>query len=197
MRRLLAVSLGLVVAACPAWANVVSDWNKTGIETLAASRWEGPRRISIVIAVTMSEIAAFDALNAIHARYLPYAYKDRAAPGASEIAAASQAAFRVFATMAPDQAAEFQAANEAVLATVADAASRDAGIAVGEASAKAILAARQDDQFDPSADFALPPPGPGVYQKTPKANRCCRTSRECARSRSRGQRNSTCLRRRR
>jgi hypothetical protein len=66
--------------------------------------------------------------------------------------------------MALDQAEKLGAVNEAVLATVTDAASRDAGVAVGEAPAKAILAARQDDQFDPSSDFALPPPGPRVYQ---------------------------------
>jgi hypothetical protein len=102
MRRLLGFSLALLLAAGPAGANVVSDWNKTGIETLKASKWEGPRRIRIVIAVTMSEIAAFDALNAIHPRYAPYAYKDRAPPGASEVSAASQAAFRVLATIAPD-----------------------------------------------------------------------------------------------
>jgi hypothetical protein len=164
--RLHVVAFAGFVAACPACGNVVGDWNKTAIETLKAGNWEGPRRIRIVIAVTMSEIAAFDALNAIDPRYVPYAYKDRAPPGASEIAAASQAAFRVLATIAPDQAVKLQATNEAVLATVGDAASREAGVAVGEASAKAILAARRDDQFDRTSDFALPPPGPGVYRKT-------------------------------
>ena len=166
MRRWLALSLALILVASSAAANVVSDWNETGIEILTASKIAGPRRARLSTAITMSEIAAFDALNAIHPRYAPYAFKDHAPDGASELAAASQAAFRVFVTIEPDQADKLAAANDAVLSKVADAASREAGVAVGEASAKAILAARQDDQFDPGHDLALPSPGPGVYQKT-------------------------------
>ncbi len=142
MRRLLAVLIALVLGGSAASANVVADWNETGVEALTASKTAGPRRIRLLIAITMSEIATFDALNAIDPRYAPYAYKERAPANASEVAAASQAAFRVLSAMAPDQAEKLGAANQAFLADVTDAASREAGIAAGEASAKAILAAR-------------------------------------------------------
>jgi hypothetical protein len=151
------------IGAGPAGANVVTDWNKTTIDTTRNAKWSGIRATR---AIAIVEAAVFDAVNAVDHRFKPYLFAGAAPPGASDVAAASEAAFKTLSTLAPDQAARLAAENERALASVADPAARAAGIAIGDAAAMAILADRANDNFDDSVDPPPPPGGPGVYQAT-------------------------------
>ena len=165
MRARLAIllSLGLLaLAASPAGANVVTDWNRAALEGLRETK----ARVFIPRTMTMTEIAVFDALRAIEPRYAAYAYRGTAPSGASDVAAASEAAYRVLAEMTPDLESKFAAVNAKVLSSIPDAAARAAGIEAGDAAAQAILEARRDDRYDASFDYTPQNPAPGVYQKT-------------------------------
>jgi hypothetical protein len=152
-----------IVAAGSASANVVEDWNKTAVDLVIAAKWSGIRGTR---AMAIVQAAVFDAVNSIEHRFKPYAYRASAPSGASAVAAASEAAFRVLVTLAPDQATSLSAKNEDVLAAVTDPSSRAAGIETGDAAAMAVLADRENDGFDEIIDPAPPPGGPGAYQAT-------------------------------
>jgi hypothetical protein len=165
MRRYVAifVCFGFIaLAASSGSANVVTDWNRAAVDALRQTK----TRMFIPRVMAMTEIAVYDALRAIQPRYAPYAYRGSPPTGASDVAAASEAAYRVLAAMAQDLEPRFAAFNADVLATVVDVDARAAGVRLGDAAAEAILEARQDDHFDSSFDYTRPSPGPGVYEKT-------------------------------
>ena len=110
--------------------------------------------------------AMYDAVNAIASKYQPYLDGLDADPSASKVAAAATAAHGVLAASFPDQAADLQALVEASLATVPDGAAKDAGIAVGEAAAAAMLAAREGDGRGEPYPLTFGA-GPGEYRPTP------------------------------
>lgn len=121
----------------------------------------------------MMHIAVHDALNSIDRRSQHYAYAG-SAPGASPEAAVAAAAstvlaqaisdladiqnaFPLFDACIPGALARVQADYDAALAGVPDGAAKDAGIAVGEAAADAIISLRVDDGDDTLfLDFAYP-----------------------------------------
>lgn len=112
--------------------------------------------------VTMMHIAMHDALNAIAARYRPYALEitnKRADP----VAAATQAAFVVASRQYPDQAGRFESLRSKILAAGSIGPSLSAGIELGNAAAFAILELRSDDGWDTEADYRWHPMAPGVY----------------------------------
>lgn len=157
------MTVGLVaLAAGSGAANVVTDWNRAALDGLGQTK----ARVFVPRVMAMTQIAVFDALRAIDPRYAPYAYRDSAPIGASDVAAASEAAYRVLATMTPDLEPKFAIVNADVLATVGDADARSAGMRLGDAAAKVIVEMRQDDHFDSSFEYTPPSPGPGAYQKT-------------------------------
>jgi hypothetical protein len=165
MRRSLTifVSVGLfALVKTSADANVVTDWNRAALDGLEQTK----TRIFVPRVMALTQIAVYEALRAIHPRYAPFAYSGLAPVGASDIASASEAAYRVLAAEARDLEPKFAAINANVLATVTDADARAAGTQLGDAAAEAILEARQDDHFDSSFDYVLPSPGPGIYEKT-------------------------------
>lgn len=160
---LTALSITLAVAAHPARADVVTEWNEAAIDTLRAAKILSIRQTR---ALAMMHIAMFDAVNAIDPRFNPYVYRAPAPAGASQAAAASEAAFKVLSSLAPAQSVAFTARNDAVLAALADPAARSAGVTVGDAAAEAILADRRNDGFDETVDPYSAPASPGVYQPT-------------------------------
>ena len=140
----------------------MTDWNRAALEGLRDTK----ARVFIPRTMAMTEIAVFDALRAIEPRYAAYAYRGTAPAAASDVAAASEAAYRVLAEMTPDLESKFAAVNAKVLSSIPDAAARAAGIEAGDAAAQAILEARRDDRYDASFDYTPLNPVPGVYQKT-------------------------------
>jgi hypothetical protein len=105
-------------------------------------------------------------VNAISGRYQPYLGGLEPDADASKVAAVAAAAHGVLAGSFPDQAADLAAKLDTSLATIPDGAAKDAGIAVGEAAAAAMLAAREGDGR--GADYPLTfTEGPGEYRPTP------------------------------
>ena len=108
--------------------------------------------------------AVYDAVNAIDGGHEGYLLSSRVAtPSDSMDAAAATAAYRVLVHLVPAQQATLDAQYAASLAAIPDGSSKTRGIAVGEAAAAAMIAARTDDgRFGPFR-FAVGS-GPGVWR---------------------------------
>src|SRR5215813_7363604 len=95
-------TLGLALASAqPARADVITEWDEKGtafVMPLTAS-WGGPHMTQR--AMTMVDIAMFDAVNAIEPKYHPYISQGPAPAGASMEAAAAAAAATVLLSFVP------------------------------------------------------------------------------------------------
>jgi hypothetical protein len=110
--------------------------------------------------------AMHDAVNAIAGGYQPYLEGLTADPTASKVAAAAAAAHGVLAASFPDQAADLDALLETSLSGVPDGEAKDAGVAVGQAAAAAMLADREGDGRGGEHPLTYGD-GPGEYRPTP------------------------------
>ncbi|MEP6874043.1 MAG: vanadium-dependent haloperoxidase [Burkholderiales bacterium] len=159
----IAVAVSVAVAAAAAHADAVTDWNAKANELLLASRLGPPPANR---AVTIAQVATFEAVNAITRRYAASGRVTLvAAPGASADAAVAAAMRGTLRKLLASQQAEVEAAYQAALARVPDDAGRSAGIAVGEQAATAILASCADDGAA-APDSYVPFSVPGVYVPT-------------------------------
>ena len=134
----------------------------------------------------MMHLAIHDALNAIDRKYQPYAYDKKAEPGTSADAAVAAAAYYVMSPTIQKLPAEalpndgcvgngiavVEAAYVLALAVIPDGPAKTQGIALGKATAAAVLAKRASDHADdggPYINKTCPPAGPpGAYQCTPE-----------------------------
>ena len=91
------------------------------------------------------QLAVFEAVNAIVGDYEPYLGTIVAPPGASPDAAAIAAAHRTLVALHPGSAAALDTLRAQSLAAIPDGPAKEAGIAVGEAAAAAMLLLRADD----------------------------------------------------
>jgi hypothetical protein len=119
-------------------------------------------------ALAMMHLAMHDALNAIVPVYEAYAYTG-GPRFAHPIAATSQAAHDVLVAQYPDQRAQLGDQLARWLAHVPDGVLRDRGIALGRATAAAIVALREGDGWDFPGTYQFGH-GPGRYQTTPPWN---------------------------
>src|SRR5215216_549100 len=162
-RRLRAVGLLAVAAAlaAPAFAraDTVTQWNQNATTALMATAGQPPQ-VSVTH-MAMVQGAVYDAVNAIDGGHEGYLLTSRlAAPFDSEEAAAAAAAHRVLLSIVPGQQAVLDAQYATSLAIVPDSSSKARGIAVGEAAAAAMIAARIDDgRFGPFRFLAGTRPG--------------------------------------
>jgi PAP2 superfamily len=131
----------------------------------------------------MMHIGMHDALNAIDRKYQPYAFDKKAEQGASPDAAVAAAAHDVLVPtlgrLPPDLfkkecidagTAVVEASYTAALAAIPDGAAKEHGVAVGRASAAAILAKRahDEDKATPLLNKNCPAPSdPGKFQCVP------------------------------
>lgn len=152
----LAGSLGLL-AATPARADVITDWNQHVI-TIG-----GPQ---IQRTLAMVHIAMFDAINAIAPQFTPYLSLPAAPPAASAEAAAASAARGVLVRLFPAQQATLDAFLAASLATVPDGPSETAGVAFGDLVAERIFVARLTDNILNPGPLYVAGTAPGDYQLT-------------------------------
>ena len=155
-----------VESASTSYGNdVIVAWNEVAYNAAVTATYFGPLLFHHDRGFTMMHIAQHDALNAICRKYDQYAYNgtDRYA---HPVAAAAQAARDVMVTIYPDQAATFDAELAGWLATVSNGSAKTRGIALGKASAAAIIALRANDGI---ADWGAytPGTGPGKYQFVP------------------------------
>lgn len=158
----IAVTVLLLCSPASARADVVLDWNVTMLTTLAGLSPFATQRFAAI-----TQLAVFEAVNAVKGDYEPYLGTIEAAPGASAEAAAATAAHAVLKVYFPAKVAALDAALAASLTEVPDGQAKTDGIAVGEAAAAAMIALRANDGSASPSFYAPGPPVPGQWQRTP------------------------------
>jgi hypothetical protein len=166
MRRLrTSVTLVVLLLCGPvaARADVVLDWNAIALSTLVGQA-QNPFAQARFLAIT--QLAVFEAVNAITGDYKPYLGTVVAPIGASADAAAVAAAYTVLKKYFP-LAPNLDPAYAASLATIPDGSAKSGGIATGQAAAAQMIALRVGDGSSPP-QFSLPASTDvGVWQLTP------------------------------
>jgi hypothetical protein len=147
-------------------ANAVTDWNTMASTTIVKNGGKAPGASAVWFAY--SSLAVYDAVNAITRQYQPFYYTIEGPATASVDAAAAAAAHRVLVNYFPSQQAALDAQFAISMVSIADAAARDQGIAVGEAAAMALISARIGDGLEANVSYT-PGSGPGAWIPTPPA----------------------------
>ncbi len=151
------------IAPSVAGAGVITVWNERAHDIAFAEdsflTFKGQR------ALAMMHLAMHDALNTIVPAYERYAYTGRPEI-AHPVAAAAQSAYEVLVSQYPDRRSQLAAELAIWLRQVPNGALRDRGIALGRATAAAILAMRAGDGYDVPGTYEFRS-GPGQYQTTP------------------------------
>ena len=145
--------------------NVITDWNTIAATTIV--KVGGKPSGAGAVWFAYAAIASYDAVNAIGGQFQPFYYSERALDGASPEAAAVSAAHRVLVHYFPSQETQLDrqfAASMAAIRAGQDA--KNLGVAVGEASAAALITARSGDGLEANISYT-PGSGPGVWQPTP------------------------------
>jgi hypothetical protein len=161
--RLVALTAVLLLGRSLARADAVLDWNAIMVGTVSGQNPFAQARFGAI-----TQVAVFEAVNAVTGEFRPYLGTITAPPGASAEAAAVAAAHGVLRTYFPGSAASLDAARTASLAAIADGPAKDAGIATGEAAAAALVALRATDGAGSPLPYT-PLSGPGFWQPTPPA----------------------------
>lgn len=120
----------------------ILKWNDLALDAIRVNRTPPT---ACTRGLAMMHIAIFEALNALDPQYEPYIAPLSFDPGASSIAAVAAAAHAVAVEEFPPQESDFDTALEETLGSVPDVQARQAGRALGEASAQYILSIRKDD----------------------------------------------------
>jgi hypothetical protein len=163
--RLRRLSLELLEARQLMAADMVLHWNEVLLDAVRVDRTAPPRAAR---AMAIVHAAIYDAVNAIERTHEVYAVDAFALPGTSAEAAVAAAAHATLASLFPAQAGTFAAELTASLATIADGAAEDQGVALGEDVAAQTLALRANDGSGTSVPYT-PGTDPGDWQPTPPA----------------------------
>jgi hypothetical protein len=165
--------VGLAAAACATLLSsttlaserppdTVLEWNAIMLETTTGQNPFFQARFAAT-----TQVAVFEAVNAIDQDYDPYLGTVRAPRTASTEAAAAVAAHDVLKNYFPASAATLDAALALSLDRVRNLGSKLEGIEVGAAAARAMIDLRTDDGSAPP-EFHLPASmAPGEWQPTP------------------------------
>lgn len=145
-----------------AQADVVLDWNAIMQSTVSG---QAPFPQARFAAIT--QLAVFEAVNAIQKDYQPYLGTITAPSEASAEAAAVAAAHAVLKSYFPASAALLDSARASSLAVIPNGASKDAGISVGERVAAAVLSSRSTDGSAPPQFYVPTTHRPGDWAATP------------------------------
>jgi hypothetical protein len=161
--RIAAAACGMLLCTAVSSADdPVLEWNAIMLSTTAG---QNPFLQARFAAIT--QLAVFEAVNAIDKDFDPYLGTVAAPPAASADAAAVAAAHAVLKNYFPANAAALDAARDASLASIADGIPKQQGLAVGEAAAAAMIALRTGDGSAPPEFYTPAPPDPGEWQLTP------------------------------
>ena len=144
----------------------VIQWNQTLLQLLQTPGAQ-PATVHPTRSLAITQLAVYDAVNAIEGGYAPYLPQHPAPRAASPDAAAAAAAHTVLLALFPSQQQVIDAKFQDSLSQIGGGGHVRQGIRVGTDAAEAILAARAND-----GSAATPPPftpqaGPGEYQLTP------------------------------
>src|SRR5438094_2840767 len=154
---LIAPALIALVSPAAVHANAVTDWNLIASNAIVVTGGQPPPVSALSFA--MVQAAVYDAGNAIDRAHQPYLTGPPPNPTDSKEAAAATAAFRVLVGfpnlpgLFPAQLPTLQPQYDAYTAGLPDnpPGSRANGVAIGEATARTMLTARQNDgRFGPS-----------------------------------------------
>lgn len=156
------ITTALVFSAGIARPDTILDWNAIMQATVAA---QAPFPQARFAAIT--QLAVFEAVNAITREYKPYLGTIAAPADASAEAAAVAAAHSVLKNYFPSNAATLDAARASSLATIPDGSAKSSGITIGEMAAAAVIALRSDDGSGPPAFYMPASSDPGQWQLTP------------------------------
>jgi hypothetical protein len=165
----LGLTLGLaLVSASPARADVITEWDEKGTAfvTPLMAGWGGASMGQR--AMTMVDIAMFDAVNAIEPRYRPFIARDPAPTSASKEAAAAVAAGMVLLSLVPADgkaAAAIRAALASYLEAIPPGDAKTAGIKIGQEAATSVIKKCEGDGSN-APDSYRPKTKPGVYVST-------------------------------
>lgn len=148
--RLSALSCAAAVTAlaCPAHADVVTEWNEQVLNTIRQNgdfESGSPGAVSRYSAIVF--VSMYDAVNSITRTHEPYLGFTDCPPGTSMEAAAAAAAHSALSQVfpAPDDVAQFNQLFATQMAAIADGPAKDAGIALGVSCANACVIARTGD----------------------------------------------------
>lgn len=145
-------------------AQVVDHTPGAGVPGAGLRRNGGPTRAARAMAIVHA--AMYDAVNAIEGTHTPYVYTTAAPAGTSAEAAIIQAARDTLVALYPEQTASFDAALTTDLALLPNDQAKTDGIALGQATAAAVLAARVNDG-DNSPSGYIPSDQPGHWRSDP------------------------------
>lgn len=158
---LAAAACGVLVShAAVSSTDPVLEWNSIMVSTTAG---QNPFFQARYAAIT--QLAVFEAVNAIDKRYQPYLGTITAPAGASREAAAITAAYTVLETYFPSST--LQGTYGSSLAAIPDSTAKQNGIAVGQAAATALIMVRTGDGSTPPQFYQPTSSAPGQWQRTP------------------------------
>ncbi len=143
-------------------SDVVQDWDAIMQATVSSQPPFPQARFAAI-----TQLAVFEAVNAITRQYKPYLGTITAPYDASPEAAAVAAAYGVLSNYFPASLSTLNAAYASSLAAIPDGPAKTAGIAAGQASAAAMIAARANDGSSPLEFFLPTSSNPGDWQLTP------------------------------
>jgi hypothetical protein len=133
-----------LAAPALAGADTVTQWNQNAANAIYVTAAQPPN-VS-VLHMAMVQGAVYDAVNAIDGGHEGYLLTSRiATPTDSKDAAAAAAAYKVLISIVPAQQPALLALYNATLAGIPDGPAETRGIAVGDAAAAAMIAARTAD----------------------------------------------------
>jgi len=157
-------TLGLVVASShPVRADVITEWDQkaTAFVTPLMAGWGGPNMTQR--AMTMVDLAMFEAVNAIEPRYHPLIPQAPASSNASKDAAAAVAAGTVLLTLVPANskiASDIQVALSTYLEAIPPSDAKSLGIKIGQEAANSVIKKCASDGSD-APDAYRPKTKPG------------------------------------
>src|SRR5437667_2753113 len=163
---LMAVALVALISPVVARADAVTDWNLIASTAIVTTAGQPPPVSALSFAMVQG--AVYDAVNAIDRGHQPYLVQPPSNPTDSKEAATAAAAYQVLIGLFPSQQPTLQPQYDAYIANLPDdpPGSRAAGIAIGDATASAMLTARMNDgRFGPSPTPY--PVAPGIWRPTP------------------------------
>ncbi|MEX2124063.1 MAG: vanadium-dependent haloperoxidase [Woeseia sp.] len=157
-----ALFAALIFSPAIARSGVVLEWN----EIMVALVEDQPPPLQNRFAA-ITQLAVFEAVNAVTGEYEPYLGTVTPLPGASADAAAVSAAHDVLQNYFPDRAAFLDAARASSLAGIPEGSAKDGGIAIGEMAAAYMIAARANDGSELPESYLPSSSNPGDWQLTP------------------------------
>jgi membrane-associated phospholipid phosphatase len=147
--------------------NAVIEWNRT-LLVIVRTPGAQPATIHSTRNFAILHAAIYDAVNNIQPEFSPYFVRLSDVPRtASKIAAADQAAHDILGALYPAFQASLDTELQQDLARLRDNEGKAQGIAVGQAVAGQLLAARSADGANVTPPLYVPGTQPGDYQLTP------------------------------